>query len=102
MRGVDACGIESSSGLVVAKPLVKPLCPASDCSYFSTTRRDCTCQCPFGRTGPTCRTCALNCRNGASQVDFCTRCECQMGTWGKEFMRCGVLTAKALSFPPLT
>jgi cathepsin B len=84
VRGADACGIESSSGLVVARPLVKPLCPASDCSYFAATRRACTCQCPFGRTGPTCRTCALQCRNGGARVAFCSRCECRMGSWGRE------------------
>jgi cathepsin B len=84
VRGADAVGIESSAGLVVAKPLLKPLCPASSCSYFSATRRDCTCQCPFGRAGPTCKTCALKCRNGGSLMNFCTRCECPLGTWGKE------------------
>ena len=84
VRGADACGIESSSGLVVARPLTKAPCSASDCFYLATTRRDCTCQCPFGRTGPKCKTCSLNCRNGASKVDSCTRCECKPGFWGRE------------------
>ncbi len=82
--GADACGIESSSGLVLARPLVKQRCSASNCFYLATTRSDCTCQCPFGRTGPKCNKCALNCRNGASMVGSCTKCECKLGFWGRE------------------
>jgi cathepsin B len=84
VRGADACGIESSSGLVVARPLAKHRCAASNCFHLATTRRDCTCKCPFGRTGPRCMACALKCRNGASRVDDCTRCECKPGFWGRE------------------
>jgi hypothetical protein len=86
VRGADACGIESSSGLAVARPLanLQRRCPASDCSHLATTRRDCTCRCPSGRTGPKCRGCALNCRNGGAAAGLCTRCECRLGSWGRE------------------
>ena len=82
VRGADKCGIESSTGLVVVKPLIEPLCPAADCSSVATTLRDCTCRCPEGRSGPTCQDCTLRCRNGGASVDSCTRCECPMGAWG--------------------
>ena len=83
VRGVDACGIESSSGLVVAKPLVPTVCPDANCSVASTTRSNCTCQCPFGRTGPKCADCALNCRNGGAPAAACTRCACPVGFFGQ-------------------
>ncbi len=81
-RGADVRGIESSSGLVVVKQLIKPLCPAAKCAYASTTLNDCSCKCPSGRTGPQCQDCTLNCRNGGAIVDSCTLCECPMGAWG--------------------
>ena len=81
-RGADTCGIESSSGLAVVKPLIQPLCPAADCAYAAATLSDCSCQCPSGLSGPKCRDCALSCGGGGAVVDSCTRCECPMGTWG--------------------
>ena len=82
VRGADVSGIESSTGLVVVKPLIEPLCPAAQCSFASTTLSDCSCKCPSGRSGPMCQDCTLNCRNGGASVDSCTRCECPMGAWG--------------------
>jgi hypothetical protein len=83
VRGADTLGIESSSGLVVATPLVPPVCPDTNCSVASTTRRDCTCQCPFGRTGPKCADCSLDCRNGGAPAAACTLCACPVGFHGR-------------------
>jgi hypothetical protein len=83
VRGKDTCGIESSSGLVVAKPLVPTACPDASCSVASTTLSDCTCKCPFGRAGPKCEDCALDCRNGGARVAACTRCACPVGFYGR-------------------
>jgi cathepsin B len=81
-RGADTCGIESSSGLAVVKPLIEPLCPTADCAYAAMTLRDCSCQCPSGLSGSQCQDCALSCGGGGAVVDSCTRCECPMGVWG--------------------
>ena len=81
-RGVDASGIESSGGLVVARPAPPAGCPASNCSAGSTTLSDCSCKCPLGRAGPTCAQCTLTCLNGGVRDAGCTQCVCPPGFFG--------------------
>ncbi len=83
LRGADIGRIESSSGLLVIQPVVPAACPDSSCATGATTLRDCTCQCPFGRAGPTCAECALNCRNGGIADAGCVRCACPEGFYGR-------------------
>ena len=82
VRGSDTCGIESTVGLVVAKPAQPVGCLASNCSAGSTTLSDCSCRCPMGRSGPTCSVCTLTCLNGGVRDAGCTQCTCPPGFWG--------------------
>ena len=82
LRGNDTCGIESTAGLVVAKPAPPAGCAQSICAAGSTTLRNCSCLCQPGRSGPTCSVCALVCRNGGVRDANCTVCTCPIGFWG--------------------
>jgi hypothetical protein len=83
-RGSDVSAIESRSGLGVVKPVPPSACPNANCaSGLSTTRKDCTCQCDtVARSGPTCTTCALSCKNGGIMDAGCTKCSCPLGFYG--------------------
>jgi hypothetical protein len=82
VRGRDTCGIESTSGLVVAAPRLPTACPRAACAAGATTLRDCTCWCPRGRAGPTCSACTLECGNGGARDGACRACACPAGFWG--------------------
>ena len=69
------------NGLTVAAPLPSPRCN-STCWYGATTLRNCTCQCPVGRAGPTCAVCALPCANGGVADSNCLACVCPIGLGG--------------------
>ena len=82
VRGMDMCGIESTAGLVVAKPAPPVGCLRSNCSAGSTTLKDCSCLCQAGRSGPTCSVCTLACLNGGIRDPACTKCSCPPGFFG--------------------
>jgi hypothetical protein len=82
-RGPHGSSIEPG-GLLVVRPVAPDACPASACADGAATLRDCTCQCPFGRAGPTCGACTLACSNGGARDAACTRCDCPMGFWGRQ------------------
>ena len=82
LRGNDTCGIESTTGLVVAKPAPPTDCLQSNCSAGSTTLKNCSCLCQPGRSGPTCSECSLVCLNGGARNAACTMCTCPAGYFG--------------------
>ena len=81
--GQDVCTIESRGGLTVVKPLSPTACPNSNCANGAITLKNCACQCVgIAKTGPTCSTCALNCKNGGVLDSACTYCTCPLGFFG--------------------
>ena len=82
-RGSDTARVESFMGLVVIKPKPPTACPDAKCANGAITREDCTCQCDgLAKTGETCSTCALSCKNGGVMDAACTKCSCPLGFSG--------------------
>ena len=82
LRGNNTCGIESTTGLVVAQPVVPTACPNSNCFNGSVTLADCTCRCDNGLTGADCSVCARVCQHGGQLDPQACQCICPLGYSG--------------------